>query len=191
MRNVVHQLLVFRPAPDRARWLHVVRTVLQAALFWAVFLVALPFGLHHVETAWLGLPSLSFPFQALIAGSLFGVGGTINLWSGATMAIIGRGTPFPLETARHLVIAGPYRFVRNPMALGGLHAGMGTAVFLASPTMAVAVVAGGVLWHTLARVPEEEDLLARFGEAYAAYRREVPLWIPRRRPWHQPPSENV
>lgn len=45
---------------------------------------------------------------AMIAASALG------LWSGATMAL-----PLPSATARKLVIAGPYRYVRNPMAVPG------------------------------------------------------------------------
>ena len=37
-----------------------------------------------------------------------------------TMALIGEGTPLPAETARKLVVAGPYRYVRNPMAVAGV-----------------------------------------------------------------------
>jgi protein-S-isoprenylcysteine O-methyltransferase Ste14 len=32
-------------------------------------------------------------------------------------------------------------------------------------------------------VVEEPGLQRRFGDAYAAYKRAVPRWLPRRRPW--------
>lgn len=36
------------------------------------------------------------------------------------------------------------------------------------------------LWMPLV---EEPGLVRRFGEDYLAYKRAVPRWIPRRRPW--------
>ena len=36
---------------------------------------------------------------------------------------------------------------------------------------------------SVARAPEERDLLARFGEPYRRYREAVPLWRPRLRPY--------
>jgi protein-S-isoprenylcysteine O-methyltransferase Ste14 len=60
---------------------------------------------------------------------------------------------------------------------------VGQAALLARPVLlAYAVVAGAgmvafVRWH------EEPVLAARYGEQYAAYRRAVPGWVPRLRPW--------
>jgi protein-S-isoprenylcysteine O-methyltransferase Ste14 len=51
-----------------------------------------------------------------------------------------------------------------------------------SLSLAAAVVwAMAILFLHLMSRYEETLLLARFGEAYAAYMREVPMWIPR--PW--------
>jgi protein-S-isoprenylcysteine O-methyltransferase Ste14 len=47
---------------------------------------------------------------------------------------------------------------------------------VAAVVWAVAIV----FLHAISRY-EERLLLARFGEAYEAYMREVPMWIPR--PW--------
>ena len=97
------------------------------------------------------------------------------------MARIGHGTPLPLSTARHLVIAGPYRFVRNPMAVAGIAQGVAVGLFLADGVIVAYALCGAVLWHTIARPPEERDLADRFGAAYARYRDAVPLWRPRLR----------
>ena len=45
--------------------------------------------------------------------------------------------------------------------------------------------AGGFLLLNLVYIPlvEEPMLSARFGESYAAYRRNVPRFLPRLRPW--------
>jgi protein-S-isoprenylcysteine O-methyltransferase Ste14 len=95
----------------------------------------------------------------------------------------GRGTPAPIAPTERLVVGGLYRHVRNPMYAAVVGAILGQAALLARPVLlAYAVVAGAgmaafVRWH------EEPLLAARYGEQYAAYRRAVPGWVPRLRPW--------
>jgi protein-S-isoprenylcysteine O-methyltransferase Ste14 len=95
----------------------------------------------------------------------------------------GRGTPAPVAPTERLVVGGLYRHVRNPMYVAVVGAIVGQAALLARPVLlAYAVVAGAgmvafVRWH------EEPVLAARYGEQYAAYRRAVPGWVPRLRPW--------
>lgn len=81
-----------------------------------------------------------------------------------------------LHTER-LVASGPYRYVRNPLYLGGLLLSLGFAM-LASRIGAI-VIMGGSLAITLALINEEErQLTAAQGESYAAYRRAVPSLVP-------------
>ncbi len=71
---------------------------------------------------------------------------------------------------------GPYRFVRHPLYVGWLLA------FWATPTMTIAhlVFAIGTTAYILVAIQlEERDLLAAHGESYAAYRRSVPMLVPR------------
>ncbi len=183
MLKTLQDRLRFRPAKEAGVLWHVVRTAVQASLCWLLFFGAFPLGVHLFEVVLLkkvvAIPTLTFAGQRPLAIGLFALWGALNLWAGATMAIVGKGTPFPLDTARELVVKGPYRFVRNPMALGGLGAGMAIALYLGSLLWASVVVAGGILWHVVARPPEEADLEARFGESYAHYKREVRNWVPR------------
>lgn len=94
------------------------------------------------------------------------------------MATLGRGTPLPTATAPFLVIAGPYRYVRNPMALAGITQGLAVGWWMGSFSVIVYALVGAVAWHTLVRPHEERDLLKRFGAAYRDYQRRVLLWIP-------------
>jgi protein-S-isoprenylcysteine O-methyltransferase Ste14 len=77
--------------------------------------------------------------------------------------------PLPFE------IPGMYRWVRHPLYVGWLVA------FWSTPTMTVShlLFAGGLTLYILAAIRwEEADLVAHFGEQYAAYRRRVPMLIP-------------
>ena len=94
------------------------------------------------------------------------------------MATYGEGTPLPTATAPRLVISGPYRFVRNPMAVAGISQGVAVGWYCGSYAVIVYSLAGVVLWHIAVRPIEEADLKSRFGEAYNDYQRRVRLWLP-------------
>ena len=96
----------------------------------------------------------------------------------------GAGTPAPVAPTERLVVGGLYGHVRNPMYVAVVGAISGQAVLLGQPVLlAYGAVAGAVMaafvhWH------EEPVLAARFGRDYDDYRRAVPAWRPRLRPWH-------
>jgi protein-S-isoprenylcysteine O-methyltransferase Ste14 len=85
-----------------------------------------------------------------------------------------RGVPY---TSLRFTTPGPYRLVRHPLYVGWL------TVFWAAPTMTAAhlLFASGMTAYILAAVRwEERDLVAAHPE-YAAYRRRVPMLLPRLR----------
>lgn len=98
----------------------------------------------------------------------------------ADFARRGRGTPAPVDPPVRLVIAGPYRLVRNPMYVGGLLILAGEAVLWASPRLLAYAAGFWLLTHLFVVAHEEPALAARFGDEYAAYRSAVPRWIPRK-----------
>lgn len=172
----------FRPAAERSAAANVARTLVQASVFWALFVVVLPLAIAALEEAF-AVARFTFPAQRALGFGLLVLLGAVNVWAGLVMAVVGKGTPFPLDTARVLVIRGPYRFVRNPMAMGGLGAGLGVGIAQGSPGVVVVVALGALLWHAVARPPEERDLEQRFGAAYDRYRSAVRNWWPRVRPY--------
>ena len=170
---------LFRVARPAATSWNVSKTLMQTGLFWATLLWLVPVGIVRFEAAW-ALPRFDFPERATIGWSVLVCASVLGLWTGWTMATRGQRTPLPLDTARKLVTRGPYRIVRNPMAVTGLTQGLGVALILGSWGVVLYVLFGGVLWHALVRPVEERDLFERFGEEYSAYRRQVGLWLPRK-----------
>lgn len=176
--------LAFRPARRIEGNAPLVATLLQMLAFWTLFLVVLPLPMIWLERRWqvaVALPetarllTLTAGVALLLAASLLGVA------SAVTMARLGRGTPLPGAMANELVIAGPYRWVRNPMAVAGIAQGVAVGLLGASWLVIVYSLAGGVLWHLLVRPEEERDLAVRFGESYARYGARVRCWVPRLR----------
>ena len=95
----------------------------------------------------------------------------------------GLGTPAPVAPTERLVVTGAYRHVRNPMYLAVLAAILGQALLLGQPVLAKYAGLVLVLVVSFVRLYEEPALLRRFGAEYEAYRRAVPGWVPRLRPW--------
>jgi protein-S-isoprenylcysteine O-methyltransferase Ste14 len=75
---------------------------------------------------------------------------------------------------------GVFSVVRHPIYLGEILVYLGLLILSLSLVAAVVWAVAIVFLHAISRY-EERLLLARFGEAYEAYMREVPMWIPR--PW--------
>jgi len=101
----------------------------------------------------------------------------------AELARRGRGTPFPFDPPERLVTTGPYAYVANPMQLSMALVLVAWGAVLGSwPVVGMAVVgtafaAGVAGWH------ESVEMERRHGEHWRTYRRSVPAWRPRWRPW--------
>jgi protein-S-isoprenylcysteine O-methyltransferase Ste14 len=91
------------------------------------------------------------------------------VWSGR---VLGRSfTPFPVPPPDgELVQAGPYRFLRHPIYVGGVLVLAGLSIVFSAWGLALTAVLA-VFWVAKARL-EERHLLERFPE-YADYRRRT------------------
>ena len=98
-------------------------------------------------------------------------------------ATIGKGTLAPWDPTRRLVVAGVYRYVRNPMISGVTLILLGEALVLGSMGVLTWCVAFFAINAVYIPFIEERGLLQRFGDEYVQYRRNVPRWIPRTSPW--------
>src|SRR5260370_30237372 len=93
---------------------------LRAAIFSAGFIflwgwVAL--GLHHRYDATVGFELAGW--TRVLGVAVMAAGGILAFTCIATFVTRGEGTPAPFDPPRKFVAAGPYRFVRNPMYIGG------------------------------------------------------------------------
>lgn len=95
----------------------------------------------------------------------------------------GFGTPVPAAAPTRLVVGGAYRHVRNPMYVALLAAIVGQALLLAQPVLLLWAATFWLFTSTFVRFYEEPVLARKFGAEYEAYRRAVPGWWPRLRPY--------
>lgn len=153
-------------------------TLFQTVIFWTVFLWILPEGIHEL-TGRMGWHGVLFTPVVVAGWLVFLLGSSLGLWSGITMAVIGRGTPLPTSTAPDLVVSGPYHFVRNPMAMAGVIQGVAVSMWMGNAIITLYAILGAITWHVLVRPFEEQDLEERFGDAYQSYKASVGVWWPR------------
>jgi len=152
------------------------RAITYSTLFIGFLLIYLPTRV----LSWSGIvrpPSIETP---QIAGMIIGsIGAVIALSCVFTFAWIGRGTPAPFDPPRHLVIRGPYRFVRNPMYIGAGLSLASAALFYES----ISLLAYGAIFllasHLFVVSYEEPKLRRTFGSEYEAYCHRVSRWWPR------------
>ncbi|MFN7960686.1 MAG: isoprenylcysteine carboxylmethyltransferase family protein [Thermoanaerobaculia bacterium] len=106
-------------------------------------------------------------------------GGLFAAWCVFTFATRGQGTPAPFDPPRRFVASGPYRFVRNPMYVGGLGLLAGGGLSLRSPAILLLAGAGWLLSHLFVITYEEPVLESSFGDSYREYKARVHRWLPR------------
>lgn len=80
-------------------------------------------------------------------------------------------------------MGGAYRFVRNPMYLAVLAIILGQALLFGRAVLLLYAAAFAAAVLAFVRGYEEPTLSRRYGAEYESYRRAVPAWLPRLRPW--------
>lgn len=154
-----------------------VRTVVYVTLFVGFVLVYLPSRIVSGPRLSAATPALAF------AGMIVaGVGAALVLWCVGSFVFVGRGTPFPLDPPRRLVVRGPYAYVRNPMYVGAFLVLTGAAIRFASIPLLVYAALFQLALHAMVVFYEERALAEQFGADYDSYRAQVRRWWPRARP---------
>jgi protein-S-isoprenylcysteine O-methyltransferase Ste14 len=111
--------------------------------------------------------------------AVMALGGMLALACVATFVVRGQGTPAPFDPPRKFVAAGPYRFVRNPMYIGGFVVLFGFGLYEQSPAILLFTLPWLLLAHLFVIIYEEPHLRATFGSAYEEYCHSVWRWLPR------------
>jgi protein-S-isoprenylcysteine O-methyltransferase Ste14 len=154
-------------------------TALRAAFYMSMFILF--FG-------WLALSvrqydaslGLSLPAALRIPGAILMVlGGALALSCGATFVARGQGTPAPFDPPRKFVASGPYRWVRNPMYVGGLALFVGFGLWHRSISILILGAVVTCCLYLFVLFIEEPGLEERFGDSYVEYKRNVRRWLPR------------
>jgi protein-S-isoprenylcysteine O-methyltransferase Ste14 len=152
---------------------------LRAAIFGAGFIflwgwVAL--SLHHRYNVTLGVALFNWTRPLGIAAMV--AGGALAFACVATFVTRGEGTPAPFDPPRKFVAAGPYKFVRNPMYIGGFIVLLGFGLYEQSAAILLFTLPWLLLAHLFVILYEEPHLRSIFGAPYDEYCRSVRRWLP-------------
>ena len=167
---------IFKPSKSNNRAWNLTKTFLQTIIFWLLFLYLIPTAILKVEKT---IQINGFEPMAEIGWTLFLFFSLLGLFSGYTMSWNGKGTPLPLDCPNKLVVQGPYKIVRNPMAIAGIGQGICVGIIIGSYLVILYSIIGAILWHLLVRPSEEKDLESRFGQSYLDYKNKIKCWIPK------------
>ncbi len=126
------------------------------------------------------IAGVAIPSWMVVAGGiLMSAGGVLGLVSVGVFVVRGKGTAAPFDAPREFVAVGPYRYVRNPMYIGGLIMLVGLGLF----ELSIAMVTFSAIWflaaHCFVVFYEERTLERRFGESYLAYKKQLNRWLPK------------
>jgi len=155
-----------------------VRMLLYGISFLAFILTGLPWLAYrldvyaprwHIEIGWL----------RIVGAGLFLVFLGMYIFCSYVLTTRGRGAFVEFDAPREFVASGPYRWVRNPVALCLIGAVFSLAVAFSSTGIFLMFLLGLPLAHMQVVLLEEPLLRKRFGSSYEAYVLRVPRWIPR------------
>lgn len=127
--------------------------------------------------------SVSLTLLSLIGFVLALAGSTLLILTISMFIRIGRGTLAPWSPTQELVTTGVYAHVRNPMISGVFIVLIGESLLFYSVNILIWALIFFVFNTVYFILSEEPGLTKRFGEKYTEYKRNVPMWIPRLRPW--------
>jgi protein-S-isoprenylcysteine O-methyltransferase Ste14 len=164
------------------------RMVIMVAIitlgFWSPWIEMWGLGVRTPLLEWLalevsrmGLMSFTVAAPAVIILSAFfaALGAIMRIWGAA---YLGYGTVHHAEMQADAVMAdGPYRFVRNPLYVGGWFM-MTAMAFLMPPTGALFSMTLLTIFLLRLIVGEEDYLSRQLGEPYQEYLRAVPRLFP-------------
>lgn len=173
---LVFQDQVFRASRSTNFMTNSLKTFVQIICAWGITLLVLPYFILQAFGERL-TPGLGLPLYVGLA--IFVIFSLLGLSSAYIMVKLGNGTPLPIDQTTKLVVSGPYRYVRNPMAVAGIGQGLAVSmIYTSAPIFAYAII-GALLWHFVVRPIEEKDMEQRFGSAYNDYRARVACWVPK------------
>jgi len=106
------------------------------------------------------------------------LGTLVALLCVGAFVVRGHGTPAPFDAPREFVAIGPYKYVRNPMYIGGWTVLFGLGLYLRSISILILSFAMLLLAHLFIIFYEEPALGRRFGATYKDYCASVNRWLP-------------
>lgn len=157
----------------------------QILIFWTLTKVSISvllagWGALHLRR-WDPYLGVSLPGWSRVPGLIFLIsGGLLVLACGGILSTRGiYETPGDRFFPKEFVAFGPFRYVRNPMSMGGVILMLGLGLYESSVSILLLASALFLLMHMIVVYMEEPGLEKRFGESYRHYKGSVNRWLPK------------
>jgi len=141
-----------------------------------VFAVVIPV---NIENNLIVHPDLDPLPRYILALPLIFFGAVLMIWT-TLIFLKTKGTPVPVNPPPHLVVKGPYKYIRNPMHGGMFLIMIGFGIYYSS-ILSVLVFTPLYIYLDIMifKKIEEPELVNRLGEAYLEYRKNTPMLFPK------------
>jgi protein-S-isoprenylcysteine O-methyltransferase Ste14 len=121
------------------------------------------------------------PYNILFFVLFSSLGWIIIWWAYTYLVIVGEGSPCPqLGGTRKLVTSGPYALIRHPSVIGKLLGVIGLGCLFKATSFTFVVIpllfTGSAFYN---RFIQEKGCVEKFKDEYLAYRKAVPMFIPK------------
>ena len=129
-----------------------------AFLFAVIFPLLIYYFSILIDSA-LSIPKLNHLYLRILLGLAIGsIGGIFAAWAVYAQYRYGYGTPVPLMPPIRLVTEGPYKYSRNPMALGTMLYYVGLGILIGSYSYILITIIGFTLLFIYNKFFEEKEL---------------------------------
>ncbi|HEY8160937.1 MAG: methyltransferase family protein [Methylocystis sp.] len=119
---------------------------------------------------------VSFPGAQLLGGAIVALALANDIWCAVTFARH-KTTIMPHRAASQLATDGPFRWSRNPIYISHVAVVLGLGLLIGSPFAVLSTPLLALGLQKLAVEPEEQHLLAKFGDDYRAYTARTRRWL--------------
>jgi protein-S-isoprenylcysteine O-methyltransferase Ste14 len=116
----------------------------------------------------------------LVGLLLMPVGMLLIIWANYALLHIGKiglRDREPMQRPSHLVLAGPYRYSRNPLYFGALLALIGLVIVWSSVVTAFLTILVYIIFRYMFIKKEETILEEEFGDEYLNFKKRVGRWF--------------
>ena len=122
-------------------------------------------------------------FLKILGYCLIGIGVSVLVMTIRTFILIGKGTLAPWSPTSNLIVGGIYSYVRNPMIMGVLTILIGESILFLSKGIFIWAICFFFVNHIYFIKSEEPGLIKKFGKDYEDYKKSVPRWVPKIKPF--------
>lgn len=151
-----------------------VKTLIFTIVVPGTALVLIPYFLLNLKFNFIELNFNYFKYFGIVL-IILGILGYLSC--AFNFAIIGKGTPAPIDPPKKLVIKGLYKYSRNPMYVSVLFVLLGEFIYFESEIIFIYLCILFLFFNLFVVYYEEPTLRKLFGIEYKNYCKKVPRWL--------------